>query len=677
MTNIRLLLVSFSFLAAFQLSTYAQDNTDPLFLNRDLTVKPSDNFFQYVNGGWFKNNPIPGDASSNGIFKTIRDTINSQIKRVCEESASELNAPLGSSKQMIGDMYRSGMDTDKLETLGISPLLPEMKRIDEVTDIKSLMKEFARLRKIGVDLPFGVYVGQDEKNSAKYVMSFYQGGLSLGEKEYYLSSDENNKMIRDEFVKHTGAIFKLAGINENMSASNADVIMRMETEMAGYSRALEDLRDPEKNYNKMTLKQFNELIPSVNMDEMLTDLGVSGVDTVIVGQPEFYTGLEKSLNRFGIDDWKAYAKNNLLNAYASYLSKAFVDEDFNFFSTILYGVKEQKPRWKKIVDQTNGSLGDLVGQVYVADYLPAGTKDKLLEIGNAIKTVYAERIKKVDWMSDVTKTKALAKLSKVYMKVGYPDKWKDMSSIRIEAGDYIGNIMRITSWRYNYRIEKYGKPVDRTEWGMEPQTYNAYYSSSNNEIVVPTCNIIVPGFEGRLPDDAVLYGIVGGSTFGHEITHGFDDEGSKFDEYGNLNEWWTKEDRKKFEEKTKKIVAQFSEFKVDSLHVNGSATQGENIADLGGVVMGLEAFKKTSQYKNNIMVAGMTPTQRYFMAYAYAWMENQRKQSLVRLIMTDVHAPEEFRVLGPLSNSTEFYKAFNIKKGDRMWRSEDKRVEIW
>lgn len=263
------------------------------------------------------------------------------------------------------------------------------------------------------------------------------------------------------------------------------------------------------------------------------------------------------------------------------------------------------------------------------------------------------------------------------MKVGYPDKWKDMSSVKIDEADYVGNIMRIITWKYNYRINKYGKPVDRTEWGMSPQTYNAYYSSSNNEIVVPASNIIVPGFEGKLPDDAVLYGIVGGSTFGHEITHGFDDEGRKFDEFGNLNDWWTAADKQKFEERTKRIISEFNDFKIDSLHVNGSATQGENIADLGGVVMGLEAFKKTRQYKDNIIIAGMTPLQRYFNSYAYAWMTNERKQSLVRLIMTDVHAPPEFRVLGPLSNITEFYKAFNIKEGDRMWRPENKRVEIW
>ncbi|CAN5454182.1 M13 family metallopeptidase [soil metagenome] len=658
-------------------SVYAQDSSDPLFLNRDLTIKPSDNFFLYANGGWFKKNPIPGDASSNGIWKIIRDTINSQIKRVCEEAASELNAPEGSSKQMIGDFYMSGMDTDRIEVLGIAPLMPELKRIDEITDLKSLMKEFARLRKIGVDLPFGAYIGQDEKNSSKYILSFYQGGLSLGEKEYYFSDDESNKMIRSEFVKHTAEIFKLAGVDPNVSIVDADAIMNIETELAGYSRALEDLRDPEKNYNKMTLQQFNSLISSVDWNEMLNDLGVYNVDTVIVGQPEFFTGLEKSLNKFSINEWKAYSKNNLLNAYASYLSKAFVDEDFNFFSTILYGVKDQKPRWKKIVDQTNSSLGDLVGQVYVSDYLPAGTKEKLLEIGNNIKSVYAERIKKLDWMSDPTKKKALAKLSKVYMKVGYPDKWKDMSSVKIDEADYVGNIMRIITWKYNYRINKYGKPVDRTEWGMSPQTYNAYYSSSNNEIVVPASNIIVPGFEGKLPDDAVLYGIVGGSTFGHEITHGFDDEGRKFDEFGNLNDWWTAADKQKFEERTKRIISEFNDFKIDSLHVNGSATQGENIADLGGVVMGLEAFKKTRQYKDNIIIAGMTPLQRYFNSYAYAWMTNERKQSLVRLIMTDVHAPPEFRVLGPLSNITEFYKAFNIKEGDRMWRPENKRVEIW
>jgi putative endopeptidase len=411
--------------------------------------------------------------------------------------------------------------------------------------------------------------------------------------------------------------------------------------------------------------------------EVINNLGIQNPDSIIIGQPEFFSGFEKSLKNYSIEEWKTYLRWNLINTYSDYLSKPFVDQNFYFYYTVLEGVPEMRPRWKRVVDQTDGSLGELIGQVYVAEYLPKGTKEKLLEIGENIRKVYAERIKNLDWMGEATKKKALQKLSKIYMKVGYPDKWKDMSSLQTDRNSYAGNIKRVIEWRYNYRISKYGKPVDRTEWGMTPQTYNAYYSPSNNEICVPACNIMVPGFEGRLPDDAVLYGIIGGSTFGHEITHGFDDQGSKYDAMGNLNEWWTKEDREKFVAKTKLIVEQFDEYKVDSLHVNGENTQGENIADLGGVVMGLEAFKKTKQYKDDIEIAGLTPVQRYFLAYAYAWMVDKRIEAQKRQIMTNEHAPEQFRVLGPLSNMVEFYDAFDVQEGDPMWRPAKKRAEIW
>jgi putative endopeptidase len=316
--------------------------------------------------------------------------------------------------------------------------------------------------------------------------------------------------------------------------------------------------------------------------------------------------------------------------------------------------------------------------VYVDEYLPKGTKEKLLEIGDAIRSVYAEHIKKLDWMSDSTKEKALNKLSKIVMKVGYPDKWKDYSNLKIDRSSYAANAMRANAWEYQYMISKWGKPVDRTEWTMTPQTYNAYYNPSNNEIVVPACNIIVPGFEGRMPDDAVLYGIIGGSTFGHEITHGFDDQGSQYDDKGNLQNWWTKEDREKFIQKTKRIVEQFNKYTMlDSLHINGDATQGENIADLGGVVMGYEAFKKTDQYKNNTIIGGLTPDQRYFLAYGYAWMVNSTPESIARQVRVDVHSPAQYRVNGPLSDIPEFYKAFNIKQGDFMYRPDSLRVVIW
>jgi putative endopeptidase len=454
--------------------------------------------------------------------------------------------------------------------------------------------------------------------------------------------------------------------------------MKMETELAKSSRKLEELRDPIKNYNKMTIAQLNGITPNIDWKTMFTNLNIKNADTVIVGQPEFYKGLNASLKNYSIDQWKIYLKWDLLNSYAGYLSKDIENQNFYFFSTVMNGIKEQKPRWKRIVEQTDGSLGELIGQVYVDEYLPKGTKEKLLEIGNNIRDVYADRIKKLDWMSEETKVKALNKLSKIVMKVGYPDKWKDLSSITIDKNSYLKNVIAVNQWNYNYMTNKFGKPVDRTEWGMYPQTYNAYYNPSNNEIVVPACNILVPGYEGRMPDDAILYGIIGGSTFGHEITHGFDDQGSQYDENGNLKNWWTAEDLVKFKQKTKLIVSQFNSFEpLKGKFVNGDATQGENIADLGGVVMGFEAFKKSKQYINKEKISGLSPEQRYFLAYGYAWMVHAKEEYLARQIMMDVHSPAQFRVNGPLMNIPDFYKAFNIKPGDKMYQPDSSRVVIW
>ena len=657
--------------------TFDPNAPDVLITNRDTTVNPSDDFFAYANGGWFKKNPIPASERSNGIFRTIGDTINSQIKQICEKSAKE-NASKGTNKQKIGDFYLSGMDTTTIDKLGINPLKSEIVKIDAIKDIPSLIAEIAHLHTIGASPAFSFYVGQDDKISTKYALFFSQGGLGMGNRDYYFNSDKETVAIRSEYIKHLQAMSKLMGNNEEVAKNNAEVIMKLETELAKNSRKLEELRDPIQNYNKMSVVNFKAQTPNLPWEKILTIMGVNKADTVIVGQPEFYRALDRTIQTYSIEDWKTYLKWDLVNSYASYLSSSFEKQNFYFYSTVMNGVKEQKPRWKRVVEQTDSSLGELIGQVYVEEYLPKGTKEKLLEIGNNIRDVYAERIKNLDWMSAETKKKALNKLSKIVMKVGYPDKWKDMSTVSIEKGNYLTNVMAVNKWSYDYMVTKFGKPVDRTEWGMYPQTYNAYYNPSNNEICVPACNIIVPGFEGRMPDDAVLYGIIGGSTFGHEITHGFDDQGSQYDEKGNLNNWWTADDLKKFKEKTKAIVAQYSKFEaLPGKFVNGDATQGENIADLGGVVMGYEAFKKTNQFKTNQKIAGLTPDQRFFLSYGYAWMVNIKPEALGQQLMTDVHSPARFRINGPLSNIDQFYKTFNIKEGSKMFIPKKDRIVIW
>ena len=652
--------------------------SDPIIEHIDSSISPKEDFFKFANNNWFKHNPIPSTESSNGIWKIIQDTLNQSILKICESSAADSRASKGSNKQKIGDFYFSGMDTVSIEKAGITPLADYLAKVDAIKNINDLLSVTAAFQTMEMEPMYGFGVNRDDKNSEQYVVGLGQVGLGLPERDYYFNTDALTASIRKEYVKHIKAMFVLFGVDEKTADKNATTIMTLETTLAKSCRKMEDLRDPYKNYNKMSVAQVNKLTPSIKWEQTLSLLGLKNVDSIVVGQPEYYTALETNLKKIPLDDWKTYLKWNVIDAYAKLLNKDIVAEDFHFNSTIMNGISKQKPRWKTMVKATDGMLGDLVGQIYVAEYCPKGTKEKLLEIGNNIRDVYAQHIKSIDWMSDVTKQKALSKLQKITMKVGYPDKWKDMLSLEISRNNYVANVMNILKWQYNFMLGKYGKPVDRTEWDMQPQTYNAYYNPANNEIVVPACNIMVPGFEGRMPDDAVLYGIIGGSTFGHEITHGFDDQGSKYDEKGNLADWWTKEDKQQFEAKTKRIVRQFNNYIVlDSLHLKGANSQGENIADLGGVVMGLEAFRKTKQGQSNDLIGGYTPTQRYYLAYAYAWMVNTTDASMAKQVMSNEHAPAPFRVNGPLSDVEEFYKAFDIKAGDKMYREDSVRVKIW
>lgn len=675
-------LLSSLLIIALYSCTNQSDNTknaakeiDPLTAHIDSTMSPGQNFFLFANNNWFKNNPIPAAESSNGIFRTIQDTINEAVRKICESSVNSNNEK-GSTKQKIGDFYFSGMDTITIEKNGYTALQPLFSEIEQIKNTEELLKVTAQLNTIEVSPMFGFDIEADEKNSAQYAVYLRQCHLGLPDRDYYLKTDATTAALKEEYKKHITSILELIG--EKNAIETANGIVKLETVLAKASRKMEDLRDPYKNYHKMGIAAINKLTPSINWLLMMEELGLKQVDSIVICQPEFFAALETSLKKEALADWKNYLKWTLLNNYADFLNKKIEDEHFHFYSTVLEGIKEQKPRAKRMVETTDAMLGELTGQVYVSEYLPKGTKEKLLEIGNNIRDVYAEHIKKLDWMTEETKLKALSKLKKINMKVGYPDKWKDMSNLNITRDNYAANAINISKWGYHFMINKYGKPVDRNEWDMFPQTYNAYYNPTNNEIVVPGCNIIVPGFDNKMPDDAVLYGIIGGSTFGHEITHGFDDQGSLYDENGNLKDWWTKDDRAKFVAKTKLIVKQFDEYKVlDSMHVRGENTQGENIADLGGVTMGYEAFKKTKQGQAAEKMDGFTPDQRFFLSYAYAWMVNRTNEALRKQIMSDVHSPAEFRINGPLSDIDEFYKAFDIKEGDEMYRPDNLRVKIW
>jgi putative endopeptidase len=663
---------------AFSQSTNDSPAIDPLASHIDSTVKPGDDFFLFANGKWFKEHPIPASEQQNGLWQLIQDTINAQVLNLCQSSAALTDAPKGSNKQKVGDFYYSGMDSVLLNKKGIEDLKFDLAAIDGIKDIEGLVKEAAYVRIVSGSPMFSFGVGQDDKISSKNAIFIWQGGLSLPDRRFYFDTDSAAVKIRRKFVQHVANMFRIVGYDDAKAQQAAENDMKLETALAKAARKSEDTRDPIKNYNKISFKQLTESTPNFDWTAFMGDVDLKNVDTVIVGQPEFLTALNGYLTEFPLEVWKNYLKYQYVRGLAPFLDDQTYLEWFNFYSTALRGVKEPRPRWKRVVQQTDGSLGELIGQVYVDDYLPKGTKAKLLEIGNAIKAVYAERIKKLDWMSEPTKEKALKKLNAVIMKVGYPDKWKDLSSLTVDRSSYVRNVMNARRWRFDYMIAKYGKPVDRTEWDMEPQTYNAYYNPSNNEIVVPGCNIIVPGFEHKLADDAILYSIIGGSTFGHEITHGFDDQGSKYDAQGNLSDWWTPEDSAKFTSKTKMIVQQFDGYiAIDSLHINGELTQGENIADLGGIMMGYDAFKKTAQYENHEMIAGLSPDQRFFLGYALAWMINERPEAIASQIRSDVHSPAKFRVIGPLSDMPEFYSTFGVKEGDAMWRPDSLRVKIW
>lgn len=654
------------------------NSRDILAENMDTTVNPADDFFKYANGGWIKKNPIPESERSYGIAKLVMNETYDRMKKLSEDASADIKAEKGSSTQKIGDFYHSGMDSATCDAQGYEKLKPELERINNIKDKNDLLKVIAHQQMIGCNPLYSMGIYQDEKKSDQYALHLQQGGIGLPNRDYYFNTDARTTNIRNEYVKHVTNIFKLIGDEEASAAKKANVVMKLETSLAKASRKLEDLRDPYANYNKMDLVGLQKLNPSMNWAMTFEAMNIKGLDSVIVGQPEFYKEVENNLKSVSIDDWKTYLTWNLVASFASYLSKDFDQEQFHFNGVVLSGVKAQRPRWKRVLDNQENYLGDALGQLYVKNYYSPATKERYVRLTNNVLASYKEHLEKLDWMSDSTKEKALAKLSTVRKKVGYPDKWRDYSSMNISRSSYVENVIEGNLWYYNYYLNKLGKPVDRDEWDMTPQTYNAYYNPSNNEIVLPAAAFIIPGIPDSLADDALVYGYAGASTIGHEITHGFDDEGRQFDANGNLKSWWGKEDEEKFNKKARLYVDQYNNYVVlDSMHVNGKASLGENIADLGGIAIAIDAFKKTEQYKKGEKISGLTPIQRYFMGYALGWLHQQRDESLANQIMTDVHAPAFLRVNGPMSNIPEFYEAFGVAEGKGMWRADSIRVKIW
>lgn len=645
--------------------------TDVLASHIDTLVHPGDDFNLFANGMWYKQNPIPAAYSSWGIGDLIDEDIREKVKAI-NEKALQTKAKQGSNEQKIGDFYYAGMDTITVEKLGLLPLQPIFSKIDAITNVQDAAPLVAYLHSVGIGVFFDVYVYQDAKNSDKNALYFYQGGIGLPDKDYYFPTDENTKDIRDTYKdKYIPAMCKFLAV----SPIN---IYALEEKLAKSSRELEELRDPYANYNKMTATDLQQKYPAFAWRTYLDALGASGTQEVIVGQPEFLAQLQTIFSdNSNLDVLKAYMKFKTLNSYAKYLNKAVQEERFNFYGKKISGQKEQLPRWKRILIAEEDAMGEILGQQFVKDYFPAEAKKRYEDMVQNVINAYKARIIKLDWMSEPTKQKALQKLAAVKMKVGYPNTWKDFSTMQISRKSYCDNMLSVNLWWHNYEIAKLNKPVDREEWDMTPQTYNAYYNPSNNEIVLPAGIFLIPGIKDAEADDAMVYGYAGASTIGHEITHGFDDEGRQFDQKGNLNNWWTLEDEKKFKVKSQRLVEQFNNFKVNGMSVNGEATLGENIADLGGIRLGLDAFMQTQSYKENKLIGGYTPLQRFFLGYALGWMYHHTKEYMSEKILTDVHAPTHLRINAPFANIPEFYDAFDVQPTHKMYIPDSARVKIW
>ncbi len=649
---------------------------DPLVINLDSTIKPGEDFFMYANNGWIKKNEIPAAESNWGIGQLVQEDIYNRLKIINEKAVKD-GGDAGSITQKIADFWSTAMDTVSINKTGIAPLKSDLDRITNAADIAALLKLSAEFRTKGSGTFFSSYIGQDDMNSEKIVFFLSQGGLGMPNRDYYFNTDEKTLAVQKAFKEYLVKIFTQLGNDAPTAQKMMEDVYQMESRLANSSRKIADLRDPYKNYNKMAMAKLQGLTPNLNWGEYLSTAKINNLDSVIVGQPEFYTALNYELKATPLEVWKNYMKYNYVSDFSPYLDSTTYMNAFNYGKT-LSGAKEPRPRWKRVLDAQEGAMGEALGQLFVKEYFNEKAKKRYEDLVEAIRTALKERIAKLSWMSDSTKTKAYEKLAKIKRKVGYPDKWKDFSAMQIGKNSYVANIQSANQWWYNYEVNKLGKPVDRDEWSMTPQTYNAYYNPSNNEIVLPAGIFAVPGKKDEELDDALVYGYAAASTIGHEITHGFDDQGRQYDASGNLKDWWSKKDADEFAKRAALIIKQFNAFvPVDTLHINGEATQGENIADLGGLLLGLDAFKKTETYKKGEKLGGFTPLQRYFLGYAYSWMYNTRKEQLASRVKTDVHSPARERINGPVVNVPEFYEAFGVKPGDKMYMADSLRVSIW
>ena len=642
--------------------------------NMDESVGPCEDFYQYANGKWIERNPIPEEYSVWSIGNEMRERNNLLLREILEESAAA-NAESGSNKRKVGDFWTTGMDTEAIQAAGVAPIAADLASIDAISSIDDLQATVRGLQLEGISvlLDFGVF--QDLKNSEQYIFYAVQGGLALPDRDYYTRDDEESVELRDKYVVHIANMLQLLGDSAEDAAAAAQSILELETRLAHASLTAVELRDPANYYNVQSVADSDAQTPNFSWSALLDHLGLE-LETFSYAHPKFFAEMNAALADVPLAQWKNYLRWHLVTNVAPYLSSDFVDEDFAFYETTLNGTEEQQERWKRVARQVSGGMGEALGQVYVEQAFPPNTKTRADEMIENLRAAVASRLQALEWMTDETKAKAMEKLAAFNSKIGYPDKWRDYSTLEIGVESYAANVRAANVFEVLRNLSKIGKPIDRDEWGMSPQTINAYYSPVMNEIVFPAAIMQPPFFDGEM-DDAVNYGAMGG-VIGHEFMHGFDDQGSKFDAHGNMQNWWSDEDRSRFEERTAKLVEHYNEFvAVDDLHVNGELSLGENIGDLAGVTMSYYALQSVLEQNHPGEIDGFTPEQRFFLAWAQAWRRNYRDEALKVQVNTDPHSPGKFRVMGPLSNMPEFAAAFDCKSDDPMVRPEALRADIW
>ena len=651
--------------------------TEPLDLaNFDTTVSPCKDFYRYANGGWVDKNPVPAAYSNWGSFSEIIERNNEVLQKILAEAASKKNARKGSTIQMVGDFFASGMDSLAAEKNGMTSLAREFERIETIrtpADLQNVVTHFHL--KLGNPI-FAISSQQDFKNSEAVIASIDQSGLTLPDRDYYLKNDVRYQDIRKEYNDYMITLFKMLGDDQATAEANARTVLQIETRLADSSMSRVEMRDPNAVYHKMTTSELQKVVPSFDWRRYLRDLRLQQVKDLNVSQPNFMQEVNAMLNSVPLKDWKTYLRWQLIDGAAQYLSQPFVDAHFKFHGTVLNGQKELQPRWKRVLRTIDGTTGDALGQMYTAKTFTRGAKARALQMVKNLQAAFRERLATLDWMSDATRKKALEKLDAIMLKIGYTDKWKSYKGLSIDRGTYALNIMRANEFETRRQLNKIGKPVDRTEWLMTPPTVNAYYNPTMNEIVFPA-GILQPPFFDPKADDAVNYGGMG-AVIGHEITHGFDDQGRQFDAKGNLTDWWAKEDGEKFVKRAAVVEEQFNNYvAIDTLKVNGKLTLGENIADLGGLAIAYHAFKKTLEGKPVQKIDGYTSEQRFFLAWAQMWRRNYTDANLKQRLVTDPHSPSVFRANGPISNVPQFFEAFGCKQADSMVRPAEKQVKIW